>query len=212
MTDQSPREGFIKVIGNFLSAPSWAFGSYARTIGEQLFDKLDEAGLTVTRTGNHPDAPAIVITRAQLASMTRRRLTPEFIAAMDEAWPNSSIPEALDVIADQFAEETGAYAEWDDAEVEDHLTGSGAGIWPWWKTIERSPDGRFFVEAEDPDNSDANVTKWFTVDEVRRARDEIIAGQHGINDTTIRDLRDDADANAIDCLLQILVYGDVVYC
>jgi hypothetical protein len=42
-----PREGFIKVIRRFLSAPSWAYGSYARTIGEQLLGDLTKAGLAV---------------------------------------------------------------------------------------------------------------------------------------------------------------------
>lgn len=49
MDGQNPREGFIKVIRHFVSAWSWAYGSYAHTIGEQLHGDVAKAGLTVCR-------------------------------------------------------------------------------------------------------------------------------------------------------------------
>lgn len=49
MDEQDPREGFINVISHFVSAPRWAYGSHARTIGEQVRGDLARAGLTVCR-------------------------------------------------------------------------------------------------------------------------------------------------------------------
>lgn len=212
VTEIDPRETFIAVIRDYLSAPSWAFGSYARTVAEQLLDKLTEAGVTVIATGDHPDAPAIIITRAQLASMTGLTLTPAFVERMDEVWPNSSIPEALDTIGESIAEETGAYPAWSDDETADHLLGSGAMTYPWWKDLVRRSDGTYLASIEHPDYPDGVPTsKAFTGGDARRVRDEILAGQHGVNERIVRDLRVDPDADAVDCLLQVLVLGEVVY-
>jgi hypothetical protein len=158
------------------------------------------------------DQPAIVITRGQLAAMTGRHLTPEFVARMDEVWPNSSIPEALAIIADSIAEETGAYPEWDDQDVADHLTGSGATSYSWWRSLTRQADGTtYLVSGDNPDDETEQVVRTVTADDVRRVRAEMLGDRHKVNDRVLRDLRDDPDADAVDCLLQVLVYGEVVY-
>ena len=48
------------------------------------------------------DGPGITLTRGQLEAWAGRELTDEEVEQIDEAIPNSSIPEAIDQIADSL--------------------------------------------------------------------------------------------------------------
>ena len=48
------------------------------------------------------DRPGIILTRGQLEAWACRTLTDEEVEALDEAVPNSSIPEAIGTMADSI--------------------------------------------------------------------------------------------------------------
>lgn len=106
--------------------------------------------------------------------------------------------------------------EWTDEQVDDIVMGSGAETWPWYRdgiaqdVLGPGKYGDYTVELgiEDDDVTAAR----FSRDDFRRVAREVAEGKHGVRQD-IRDyiLRDDLGADAVDVIIQIIVYGKAVY-
>lgn len=116
-------------------------------------------------------------------------------------------------------------AAWTDQEVEDHISGSGAGDSEWYWQLKRSsyepsgdPQGspgrrfRFIVVIDDPSGDNRQVTAVFAEDDFRRVAIEVMEGVHGANEEVRRAIRnDDLDAEAVDCIIQVIALGEISY-
>ncbi len=102
---------------------------------------------------------------------------------------------------------------WTNEEVDDNVLGSGVTTWPWWHSVDESPDGKGYVAViEDPDNCEDTITFEFSRSAVRTQVTKIMMGQSSANDRIVGYLRDDdPDADAMDCVLQLVVFGEIVY-
>lgn len=105
---------------------------------------------------------------------------------------------------------------WDDEDIDDHVLGSGALSYSWWGGIEQVGDS-FFLTADPQVDEDADMTIRFTrqdfADECRKCLSgEWTAWQTGTGVTIADTIRkDDLDADAVDCILQMIVFGELVY-
>ncbi len=105
----------------------------------------------------------------------------------------------------------GTLLDWTPEEAEDNILGAGADCWDWYVNLGEQGDG-FVVEMVDPDNDGATVERIFTADEYIQVAEEIVAGKREANERIRGYIKnDDIDADAGDCILQILLFGTVVY-
>jgi hypothetical protein len=113
--------------------------------------------------------------------------------------------------------------EWTDEQVDAIVMGSGAELWPWYQSghgigqevIAPGQYGRFTVDIDDngEDSLFGDVkTVVFTRDDFRRVAAELAEGKHKVR-WDIRDLirKNDLDADAVDVVIQIIAYGEVVF-
>lgn len=104
---------------------------------------------------------------------------------------------------------------WTDENIDDMVLGSGAESYEWWQMIARVGD-LFVVTAEDPEE-DGTVMVSFTNEEFASACRDAVAGKWTAYMTgtgaTVADYirKDDLDADAVDCILQMIVYKELVY-
>lgn len=107
-----------------------------------------------------------------------------------------------------------AICRWTDEETDDHVTGSGADQWEWYRTSITGNESGYAVMMYDGMSTDPDDAKRFTFTrgKVRSVVTEIMMGKHNISDEYVRYFKnDDPDACAMDCAIQIIVYGEVVY-
>jgi hypothetical protein len=112
-----------------------------------------------------------------------------------------------------------AVCRWTDQETDDNVMGSGCETWEWYETcIRLDPDrpGTYVVRMATPDSggtpSDGTATYRFTRGKVRSTVTDMAMGRLPVNDT-IRGYarRDDMDADSMDCVIQWIVYGEIVF-
>ena len=115
--------------------------------------------------------------------------------------------------------------EFTDEMIIDHISGGGAFGWEWWYSVNRDDKG-YTIEAENP-NGDEVVTKFVSFDGVREAMAQILAGffvTHTRMGTPIgpasayQQIMDgvrtgdfDIDSDGADQIMQIAVFGRVIY-
>jgi hypothetical protein len=113
--------------------------------------------------------------------------------------------------------------QWTDEQVDDIVMGSGAELWPWYanghgigqEVVAPGQFGRFTVDIDDngEDSLIGDVkTVIFTRDRFREVAAELAAGQHEVR-WDIRDMirKNDLDSDAVDVIIQIIAFGEVVY-
>jgi hypothetical protein len=108
---------------------------------------------------------------------------------------------------------------WTDDQVDDIVMGSGAEVWPWYVSgigqVVHSPGvfGEYVVELGLEENDAHPPTEFrFTRDRFREVAAELAEGKHGTR-WDIRDMirRDDLDADAVDVVIQVIAYGEVIF-
>lgn len=101
---------------------------------------------------------------------------------------------------------------WTDDEVDQIVTGSGAESYPWYLSDIRPSevfDGCYFVTLDDGDDS---VPFTFSRDDFRDVAREVAEGEHGIRgDIRKYIIDDDLDADTVDCIIQILCFGEAIF-
>lgn len=107
-----------------------------------------------------------------------------------------------------------AICTWTDEETDDNVLGSGASQWEWYITAIDFHDGKYHVTMYDgvTDSTDDAKEFSFTRGKVRSTVTNMIMGKTNVNDR-IRGYakNDDMDADSMDCVIQIIAYGDVKY-
>lgn len=106
--------------------------------------------------------------------------------------------------------------EFDADELWSMIFGAGGETWAWWHNVDFldgsdwDKHGRVYLEADDPDHEgdpDECVGAVFTIDDVVRALEELV--DHSL---VMRDLqREDFDASSADCVMQQMLYGEIVW-
>jgi len=109
-------------------------------------------------------------------------------------------------------------------ETETHIFGSGFTSYPWYVSVTERPDGDWFVAIEDPDNVENVVTAVLDYNKLREAAWQLVEGNFGSEyaltgyilfwaTAKTRSAWDllDLDSDAVDCLIQQAVLGEVVY-
>lgn len=107
-----------------------------------------------------------------------------------------------------------AICRWTDTETDDNVLGSGADAWEWYADAIEWDDVKnvYTVDMRDPDDADKSSVHTFTRGKVRSTVTEVMMGKHNICDEYVRYFKDDdVDACAMDCVIQIIVYGKVVF-
>lgn len=100
---------------------------------------------------------------------------------------------------------------WTAEETDDNVTGAGAESWEWYRSEIEQKGDRYEVVMDDP-NGDTPVTYTFTRARVRTVVTEIAMGKHNVANRIRNYIKaDDLDADAMDCVIQIIVYGEVVF-
>jgi len=109
-----------------------------------------------------------------------------------------------------------AICRWTDEETDDHVTGSGADQWEWYATYIGISDGNYTVFMYDGVSEDEEDRRLFrfTRGAVRSMVTKVMMGKTEIqrgsrNYEAFKD--DDPDAVAMDSLIQLVVYGRIVY-
>ena len=103
-----------------------------------------------------------------------------------------------------------------DEDIDLHIMGSGFNMWEWWQALNNQPSEGFIgVAAENPYDGGV-VTKRVLYDDIRRVIGEILSGQHDF--TIAREQlangnldEIDLDADGADQIMQIAVFGKVVF-
>lgn len=101
-----------------------------------------------------------------------------------------------------------------DEDIETHIFGSGFQTWEWWHNFE-SFDWGYRIHAENPVN-DNDFSRDCSYDDIRRTVGEILSGKH---DFTIARAQlangnvdeMDLDSDGADQIMQIAVFGEVVF-
>lgn len=108
---------------------------------------------------------------------------------------------------------------WTEENVDDIVLGSGATAYEWWLDLTQVGD-IYFLTGENPEgdeDDDAPVSVSFTRDEFVTACQDCLDGKWiaymtGSGETVADYIRkDDLDADAVDCIFQMLVYKELVY-
>lgn len=108
---------------------------------------------------------------------------------------------------------------WTDENIDDIVLGSGATSYEWWLDLTQIGDV-YFLTGENPEadeDDDAPVAASFTRDEFATACRDALDGKWtaymtGTGETAADYIRkDDLDADAVDCIFQMLVYKELVY-
>lgn len=103
---------------------------------------------------------------------------------------------------------------WTDEETDDNVLGSGADQWEWYDSAIEWDDVKcvYRVIMQHENDDDLSIPMSFTRGKVRSTASEIMVGEHNLNDRIVGYFRnDDPDADAMDCLIQVIVYGKVVF-
>lgn len=107
------------------------------------------------------------------------------------------------------------YVRWDDEETADTILGSGClSEYPWWVDVKGYNEeiGKSFTITSWDETGQKKMVTEIRYSQLRAIARAIVAGKHGVNDRIINDIkRDDIDADSADCILQIAVFGQVVY-
>jgi hypothetical protein len=103
---------------------------------------------------------------------------------------------------------------WTDEETDDNVLGSGADMWDWYLSNIKWNAGAntYVVTMMDPEDEDNHVEYQFTRGKVRSTVTDMTMGNLPVNDR-IRGYaqKDDMDADSMDCVVQWIVYGEIVY-
>lgn len=105
---------------------------------------------------------------------------------------------------------------WSDEDTDDNVQGSGATQWSWYQSsIEWDAEaGQYVVEMDDPNGpeEDSTAVYRFTRGKVRSTVTDMAMGKLPVN-STIRSYaqKDDMDADSMDCVIQWIVYGEIVF-
>ena len=101
-----------------------------------------------------------------------------------------------------------------DEDIEMHIFGSGFQTWDWWHEFERFAWG-YRIHAENPMN-DSDFSCDCTYDDIRRTVGEIISGKHNVflprhqlANGNVDEM--DLDSDGADQIMQIAVFGEVVF-
>jgi hypothetical protein len=109
--------------------------------------------------------------------------------------------------------------EWTDEQCDDNVLGSGALRWEWYADGGITPAGVYEIEmwngVEPKESADWRVFK-FTHDKVRQVVTELLLGNHSVRGDLVTQLRGPADeispdADIMDCVIQIIAYGKVLF-
>jgi hypothetical protein len=104
---------------------------------------------------------------------------------------------------------------WTDENIDDIVLGSGATAYEWWLDLEQA-DGEYIITAEDPEE-DGTITVAFTREDFAAACRDAVDGKWtaymtGTGATAADYIRkDDLDADAVDCIFQMIVWKELVY-
>jgi len=104
---------------------------------------------------------------------------------------------------------------WSNEETDDNVLGSGADSYSWYPTpIELGKDfNGYLVMIDDPNGEEESIIcRRVARPAIRRIVTEVIMGKHEVSARIRNYLRDDdADADAMDCVIQIATLGEIVY-
>lgn len=101
---------------------------------------------------------------------------------------------------------------WTDEQTDDAIIGSGALEYEWWVSADPI-DGGYALSAY----IDVDKNKWMRVQNVsfakmRRITQEIGWGKHNVRQEIVDMVKnDDLDADAADCVLQLCMFGTIIY-
>lgn len=105
---------------------------------------------------------------------------------------------------------------WTDEETDDNVLGSGADGWDWYLTNINwdASTSEYVVTMSDPngEHEDSEKVYRFTRGKVRSTVTDMAMGKLPVNDR-IRGYakKDDLDSDAMDCVIQWIVYGEIVF-
>ena len=107
------------------------------------------------------------------------------------------------------------FCTWDDEQTDKAVLNSGASTFPWYRSgIDIDPrSGEYVVRMVDL-GADQSRTKLarFSRTRVRRVVSQVMMGRYDVAAEIRADLQADAiDADAMDCVLQIIVYGQLAF-
>jgi hypothetical protein len=105
---------------------------------------------------------------------------------------------------------------WTDEETDDNVMGSGAETWEWYITDIKVDDAtdEYMVEMSDPNSEVDGGTNvyFFTRGKVRSTVTDMAMGRLPVNDRIRKSAQvDDLDADAMDCVIQWIVYGEIIF-
>lgn len=104
---------------------------------------------------------------------------------------------------------------WSDEDISDHIIGSGALSYSWWLDVEQV-DNRYYIVVDAEDEVGDAIVRVDAADFADEAR-KCVAGEWSAYQTgtgqTVADVirKDDLDADAVDTILQMAVFGEIVY-
>lgn len=117
-----------------------------------------------------------------------------------------------------MARSVNQWFEWSDEDVDDHVFGSGAmENARWYRNIDvEDATGAYVARMWDPYHDEQErrrfTTYRFTRDDFRRIAQEVADGKHDVDPILRTSLRhDDPDAETVDAVIQLTVYGIVIY-
>jgi len=96
----------------------------------------------------------------------------------------------------------------------DHLIGSGASCYPWWRTVDLTDEGFLLLEADsetDIDGVEPPVSKTLTIDEVVAGIQAMLDDPKCPESVTWGFQHDDIDSDAADVILQTLLFGQPIF-
>lgn len=103
---------------------------------------------------------------------------------------------------------------WTDEETDDNVMGSGADGWDWYQSYIAWDAGtsEYVVTMMDQNDEDNTAEYRFTRGKVRSTVTDMAMGKLPVNDR-IRSYAqaDDMDADSMDCVIQWIVYGEIVF-
>jgi hypothetical protein len=101
-----------------------------------------------------------------------------------------------------------------DEDIEMHIFGSGFGTWDWWQEFYNEEDG-YTIEAENP-NADGFIRRFVSYDKIRSVVGDILSGRvqcslarQQLAYGNVQEM--DLDADGADQIMQIVVFGEVVF-
>jgi hypothetical protein len=94
----------------------------------------------------------------------------------------------------------------------DHVFGSGADQWPWWISVGQNSAGDVVIYHQDPDSEtyyeDEPEIHYTTLQKLADTASEMAPEYPAVN---LAISNDDFDADAMDLVLQMDVFGEIVY-